>query len=407
MGKFLNTNHTNTINSLVEGFKKKLDNPYYLYTDKKAVLVTYYNQNLAKSSLDEGSQLNYEPIGKDSPTRYNKILDAYLFGIERIMADLDMGEYGLESSPIEGECIVIPNTFEPLPNDYFTINHHKSDNKLLFKVTSVNIDTADNGANFYKLNYRLSTIDDDNYSLIENQVVDTFNMVINNVGSQYKAIVKNTEYNAIEELEIVLDRLKEYYVALFFKNRIQTFVYKFDDRNFYDPFMIEFLRRHDVLKGLSKDMYVSHAIPTSPTFYLDYDRTFFRSLELANPKKINPQVGYAIAIYDKLSLMFHRPEDYYSVQYFNNLGPGAYPLETLEPQIFECIRTNSEFTPGNPKAYNNIIIRHFNDEARDIKEDTIGLLESMEFIPDIKMFYAIPFIIYVLEHKIDSILKKE
>ena len=38
------------------GLRKRLENPYYIFTDKKATIVTYYNQNTSKSTLDEGSQ---------------------------------------------------------------------------------------------------------------------------------------------------------------------------------------------------------------------------------------------------------------------------------------------------------------------------------------------------------------
>ena len=154
MSKFINTKQKVVLQSLVDGFKEKLNNPYYIHMDKKPNVTCYYNQNIHASTLDEGSKLQYSPLGSDSPTKYNMIKDFYLYGIERIYTDYENGEWGLESSSIEGDAIILPNTIVPIANDYFTIDY--LDQKLLFKVTSVTADTIENGANFYKIQYKLS-----------------------------------------------------------------------------------------------------------------------------------------------------------------------------------------------------------------------------------------------------------
>ena len=114
MGTFSNVQYKTTINSIVEGYKNKLDNPHYIFTDKKPTLVTYYNINTSCSTLDHGTRTAYEYVGNDSPIKYNKILDMYLYGIERIAINLDMGEYGLESDAIEGEAYILPNTINSI-----------------------------------------------------------------------------------------------------------------------------------------------------------------------------------------------------------------------------------------------------------------------------------------------------
>ena len=55
MGKFSDTRYVNTIDSLVNATKSKLENPYYQFADKKPTKVTYYSQNIEKSTLDESS----------------------------------------------------------------------------------------------------------------------------------------------------------------------------------------------------------------------------------------------------------------------------------------------------------------------------------------------------------------
>ena len=77
----------------------------------------------------KGLKTEFEPIGEKSPIRYNKILDAYLYGIDRIITNIDISEHGIESDPIEGEAVVLPNTFVPMGQDYFIINY--IDTKIL------------------------------------------------------------------------------------------------------------------------------------------------------------------------------------------------------------------------------------------------------------------------------------
>ena len=96
--------------SLVESYKDRLKNPYYTQTDKKATIVTYYNINKAKSTLDEGLKIEYSRLGKDSPLRFNRIHNFFIYGLERISTQLESGDFGIVASDIEGEAIILPNT---------------------------------------------------------------------------------------------------------------------------------------------------------------------------------------------------------------------------------------------------------------------------------------------------------
>ena len=74
-GKFLNTTtaYSQMTNNMTSMAKKLLDNPYYLYTDKKATECTYYNINTTMTTLDEATRGNYAEISAQSPIRFNKI----------------------------------------------------------------------------------------------------------------------------------------------------------------------------------------------------------------------------------------------------------------------------------------------------------------------------------------------
>ena len=271
MGKFSDTKYIKTIDSLVDATKDKLNNPYYLFADRKPTKVTYYNQNVEKSTLDEASGLYGAHIGKDSPFKFNKINDFLLYGLGKITADYDVGEFGTESSNITGDCIILPNTIEPKPGDFFYISYIKEN--VLFKVTAVSADTLDTGANIYRLEYSLEHTNA--IEQIESQVEKRFNFLVNNIGTDFKAIIQDCDYDIIEKLECLVESLIVYFNNIFFSPRLQTYVYNHDGWMMYDPFVIEFFIRNDVLKFGEEYQYVSHACSTNKTFGMDYTKTFF------------------------------------------------------------------------------------------------------------------------------------
>lgn len=400
MGKFINTAHTDTINAIVEGGKQRLKNPYYLFTDKKATIVTYYNINTDKSTVDKGTKNAYSFTDGDSPFRFNKIENAYLFGMPRVETDLQLGEYGLESESIEGTAYIAPNTFQPYPQDYFYINH-VNDSHMVFKVMSVSMDTFEDGANFWRIDYKLSLADADPDRL-EDLVIDTFVMNVSNFGTNIKAIIKKSEYDFIEALEDDLNTMKNYFQSLFFKNRLQTFIYEYNMELFYDPYMIEFLKRNDILSGADEYIFVDHQTYVPRTFAVDYDQTFYRSLELGDINRIKVPSAYATAIYDRATLFYHRPDTYFEVSY-RAFDTSNYPIPYIETELLDMIKEKKEFTLDDPRCYNNIIIRYFN--GIEFSDDIFKIIRNMSYEPNIKMFYAIPMIIFVLEQYIRKLVQ--
>ena len=151
MGKFTDTKYVNTIDNLVDATKNKLNNPYYIFNNQSPTRVTYYSQNIESSTVDEASGLYEQHIGEMSPFKFNKIKDFIIYGIEKISTEYDVGDSGLEAGQINGSAIILPNTVNPRPGDFFSISYVKEN--ILFKVNGVTSDTLDNGANVYKIEY--------------------------------------------------------------------------------------------------------------------------------------------------------------------------------------------------------------------------------------------------------------
>ncbi len=397
MSKFINTEKKLTIDSLVAGFRDRMNNPYYSMQDKKPSVVTYLTHNIENSTLDSATQLEYSALGSNSPTRFNKILGFFIYGLERITVNLELGEYGVESNAIEGEAIILPNTIVPIPGDYFIIDYTGKD--YLFKVTDVNTDTLDSGSNFYKISYKLDQTDNES---IQSQVVDTYNMIINNVGTKFNPIIKSNDYDFIIILEDILLRLKRYYKNLFYNDRVQTFTFTNRGCKFYDPYLIEFLIRNNLLEGDNEYIYIGHQIDLPATMFLDYDKTMFRNVELRSKDDIENRISStATVISDPISIFSSRKEDYYIIKY-NNGYNGLEFIQNFDPFLIDAIINNTITDIGN--TYYNIIVKYFND-IETFESTDVQFLEEIDYQSNLALFYCIPIMIYIIEYYIKNMLK--
>lgn len=395
MAKFSNTKRINNIDNITESFKERLDSPFNIFNTLKPYVVNYWNQNLENSTSDEASHLIHDISGEICPNRYNKISNAVMYGLQQFQIDLDVGEFGLESNSYSGESVILPNTWKPYPGDYFYINH--SNSTRLFHVIGVDPDTLPNGANYYKIQFEYSTrIEKD----LEDLTIERFKFILDNVGTTYSSVIRSELYDDIEQIEKKLESLKKYYNNLFFNNKVQTYVYNHNGSFFYDPYMIEFMKRNNILDFDNNHAYIAHALPIQKTFIIDYDKTF---LHIVEEKDIN--INFRLApsgqkIDNAISLFYFTSVEYYEIKYTGTAYYTNIPVVDLE--LIKHIKSNDLYMDDN---YKNIIIKYFNNEY-PTKEDvySISLIDLQD---NIELFYNIPIIIYILERYItESISKK-
>ena len=401
MGKFTDTKYINTIDKLVESTKSKLNNPYYIFADKKPTKVIYYSQNIEKSTLDEASGLHEAFIGDGSPFKFNKIKDFIIYGIDRIITDYDIGDNGIEANSISGEGIILPNTIIPRPGDYFAIGYIKEKN--LFTITSSSPDTLDNGSNVYKIEYTLCS-EGYNVDRLDKQVDKSYNFIVTNSGTDFKTIVLSTDYELIKSLEQLVEELIIIFNNTFFNKSLQTFIYNHDGWNIYDPFMIEFFIRNKVLNFGREYIYVAHATTTNKTFGMDYNKTFFYSLE--NPEKIINCSNTVTAdmITDPNSLFSTRLDEYYCINY-NDKTPYKTRFQSIPTDVIDHIKSNKLFEKGNPNEIYNLWISYFNNNKDFIHGNILDLIKNIDCMDNLECFYAFGISIFIIEQYIKNLLK--
>ena len=401
MGNFINTNYNKTIDNLVEGAKSRLNNPFYIYGDRKPTIVTYYNINHNASTIDKGSSTLYDDIGQNSSLRFNKIENFHLYGIEKINVNLDVGEYGLES-PIEGEALILPNTIVPVPGDMFIINH-VIDKPYLFMVTGIGIDTLYTGANFYKISYKLTRTDMDALTSLETvQTIKRFTYKAGNVGTTLTPLIESNQAELIDKIEDNIDTLLNYYMNLFYKNSVQNFILEYQHMYLYDPYLIEFMIRNKLF-ALSGNNYfhVEQAVYIGDTFALEYDHSIFKDIEI---KKSNMRLNsvYPVPVDDPNSLLVDRLESYYKLS--NKVMYKDYdnPINWLDMDLLDRVINNELYDEDSNLYYRNLLILYMNNKEFDITDKLMNSIMDIEFNYTKELFYMIPILVFILKSYVNK-----
>ena len=401
MGNFINTNYNKTIDNLVEGAKSRLNNPFYIYGDRKPTIVTYYNINHNASTLDKGSSTLYDDIGQNSSLRFNKIENFHLYGIEKINVNLDVGEYGLES-PIEGEALILPNTIVPVPGDMFIINH-VIDKPYLFMVTGIGIDTLYTGANFYKISYKLTRTDMDALTSLETvQTIKRFTYKAGNVGTTLTPLIESNQAELIDKIEDNIDTLLNYYMNLFYKNSVQNFILEYQHMYLYDPYLIEFMIRNKLF-ALSGNNYfhVEQAVYIGDTCALEYDHSIFKDIEI---KKSNMRLNsvYPVPVDDPNSLLVDRLESYYKLS--NKVMYKDYdnPINWLDMDLLDRVINNKLYDEDSNLYYRNLLILYMNNKESDITDKIMNSIMDLEFNYTKELFYMIPILVFILKSYVNK-----
>lgn len=410
----LNVTHTQMTQSLVDFQMDLLKNPFFLFNDKKGLPVEYYNLNTTQSQLDQGLKIPYANIGPESPLRFNLVHDFYLFGMERISVQLENGEMGIEGSEISGEAIILPDTIRPYPGDYFTINMTKK--KYLFQVRSATIDTLENGGNYYRIDYKLEYLSDDRLKPL---VVNEFNFVSGNIGTNYSPVLSTTGYNLAKILDDTAVLLKQYFRGLFYNNKVQTFTFVYlyevcvnglNSSYFYDPYLIEFIIKNKILANTGdKYEYIDHKTFPKADFPIKYSKSIWRAIETKDKDHINSCIISSPGIYidDPATIFSTRYENYFEMTY-ENPDPVAdrwsSRLSIIPSQVIGHINEGQLFF-NSPLSKYNLLIKYFNDmEINSHDMDPLQRIDS--YSNDKDTYYLIPIIIFILEYNIKKIMAR-
>lgn len=410
---FTNVTYNEMVSSLAQNRVNQLANPFWKFNNLRPTKVRYWNLNSKKTSLDVGKKDTYDQLGPKSSLRYNRIKDFILYGVPRFQVDLNLEEDGVQSSELNGDAIILPNTIIPSADDYFTIDYIKK--PYVFRVTRQTIDNMENerGMNFYRIEFTLDNTRQDFLDALNGrQLAYKYIFKIDRVGTNYSPMMTEEEDAAIGKLSQLYEVLRTRYIELFWRSNVQAFICAYlDGMYLYDPYLTEFMIRNHLFDSDEelKYLYIDQAVHYSSTFNIEYDHTIFRDFEKRNPK-LHTNSAYPVPVHDPNSLLVDRMEDYMELS-LNLKHNSQTPINQLNNNLFDHIEQNTPFNEedtSNHKLYWNMLVNWINQ--RDDYEITVAQLESLEklvFKYSKDLFYEIPLVMYVLKCYMEKLAGSE
>lgn len=371
--------------------EKRLESQYTIFFDNKTpTFTTYYHINNLNSITDSGFFNVERIIGSESPIRFQRIDNFPIYGIESIKPDLSDDDAGLTSS-FDGDAIILPNTIQPLPNDIFIISYLGTD--FIFMVTEVNYDTIKSN-NFYSINYTLRSPTD--ISNIEKQVLEKYDCIFQNIGTEDKCLIRSDEY---EKITIVTDWIKKVsreYKSLYYNTRFNSFLYD-TGRGvaLYDKYLTHFININGIFtdKNTYNTLHLSNEDYTN-TFVSEYEDCIYQFIEDCDiahvdyMRALHWTISYPDSVFN-----FYRADDVRSV-FINNTGDQEYIPDAVISNIKTNVITNEK------DIFGNILIKYFNDSLNTIDDIDISGLMKYKIRYIYLDFIMIPIAIYCLKKTI-------
>lgn len=399
---FNNVSYYDRIESVNKAQKEKMKNPYHAFSDTAKSVVTYYHINKPKTTLDEHVKSTYDTIGPHSPLRYDKLLQFPLYGLDKLLVDMEISEFGLQSRPLEGDAILLPNTIVPTPNDFFVVDYIS--HKLLFRVTNSTANNIENDNLMYKISYILdSTV---KWDLIDHQVINTYKCISTGVENDYKLIIQSDAFDAAKDLELLMYKILNWYTDLFYNDRLEAFVLKHKNEYLYDEYLTEFIIRNRIISANEIGIHVMHQTNLPKTFSIDYEKTIFRFAETSKGDISEYIVkAYPSYINDLGSTLADRYYDYFRMCYVFDwvvYGNQTPVISVLNTNLIYHIESN---TIDDYIGYQNLIIKHLHGEEITIED--LKYLENIDFKQNIEFFYNMPILVLILRKLCNSIINSK
>lgn len=390
MGKFIK--ESNFLNDNVFAFEERLNSQYTRILDMKATYTTYFHINTENSTTDVGFENIERTIGENSPLKFNEIKEFPLYGIEQMAFNLSQQDEGLNIE-YDSEAVILPNTVEPYPNDYFLISY--IDKPYLFKITSVILDNIKSN-NYYKVGFTLESTNKEAIESLYKQCIGKFTCDINNLGTEYKCIIEDDTYLVVNKIDNIISSLLTDYKIVYYKEKYNSFVIMSNEDEkepylIYDRCLNNFITQHNLYNDkYSPDTILLSNEDDTDDFIFEYNNSFFKRIEEESQKKMKESYRYMLAFLTNYRSIF----SYYGVS-TKTVRQIYSQKEYIPNDLLENIKENK--LSDNP-IY-NIIVKYFNNEYKSINTIDLEELDSISIEYSFFDYIFIPMIIYII-HKV-------
>ena len=381
-------------------YEEKIKSPTARFLDTTPVYVTYYHINNSETTADEGFLDIDELVGKSSPLRFNKVEKFPIYGIDQIVLQIQDGDAGIDST-YEGDAVILPGTVKPLINDYFIIPVLKDD--YVFRVTNITYDNV-MPDNYYKIDFKLEYIDSEKIHDLENQKIEEYICVLENIGTDTNCIIEKSEFTKIKEIDKMYNTIIDFYKAMFYDERHNVFLCQQSDyRNLYDPFQAEFINSHGLFKiknDLSTLMLTEQV--NDKKKMLKYNKSIYKYIEMRDHKLLSTfqyVVRPGITIHESSFYRWHdKSIDVVDI-------PMVLPTpcrQVLSDEFVYSLKYNEEISGD----YAILIQRFVRGEDLRVKDIPLNLDQELVYMNNnLEVFFFTPIIMYIIRTVINNELE--
>lgn len=333
---------TRNTNAYIEATTKD----YAKYYEGTPTYITYYSIDRDTSTEDIGLEAVNSLVGSDSPTKYKKISDVKIYGIDALDVSNEITERGLQSS-VSGEFIMRPDAgITPVAGDFFAFTYSGMEEHL-FAVNDVQFDKITPNK-YYKCSFSLYPY---NLDVILNNIEGNYNTDYSEDGT---AIVEEESASVKDATQNLIDSMIDKYESMFYDEDMDMFSYYDPQRtkNFWSPYLQHFLHETKCLtrynKELLTEIYISDINePEYPKIYNErlYRNSIFRNIEMQDPSVRFDQTFLAIDEKDLKQIrnlpFFNSPIEYQIIRPVIMDGSGIDYINSF-PAFYEG--NDSEYT---------------------------------------------------------------
>ena len=340
-------------------------------------------------------------LGHKSPFRFNKIENFPLYGMEQIVLQLQETDVGLDSS-YEGEATTLPSTIRPVQNDYFIIPILHD--YYVFRITDIQYDNL-MPDNYYRINFRLEFLDESQITNLNNQTVEDYVCVLENIGTEQECIIQKESFGLLKNIQKMYHDIIEFYNAMFYDERHNSYLCELESgRKIYDPFQTDFINLHGLFK--EKNNLLTTILTeqyNDPKRKYKYSKSVYKYIELRDYKLLSTfkyTLRPGTSIHESSFYRWHdKMIDVIDIpNYFpDNCG------QVFSSDYVDAITYNAEVYGD----YATLIQRFVRKEELHLKDIPLTLDNELLYLNNsLEVFFFTPIIMYVIREIIKTDLQR-
>jgi hypothetical protein len=180
---------------------------------------------MVRSRQDVGTGAIESELGPRSPIRFNKILNFPIYNIPQLNPQNVYDETGYDIELEINDAVILPNTIKPCEGDYFIIKLPGT-REYLFRVNNFEYNTIQSN-DFYRISADVKDIGNDlEQKRMTNQVVETFLTVFDNIGTEDRCFLRQTDVEYINSIADLYHKLRDFYTNAFYIRDLNSFTFQ-------------------------------------------------------------------------------------------------------------------------------------------------------------------------------------